>query len=60
MSGQACCEAVGRIASSNAGRLAVQVSHWLLVVAAVVLLCVVVEFLFEHMRDLRVEEDLQS
>jgi hypothetical protein len=60
MSGQACGEAVGRIASANAGCLAVQMGHWIFVTAAVVLICRVVEFLFEHMRDLRVDEDLQG
>jgi hypothetical protein len=59
LSGQTCCQAVGRIASPNASGLAVQVSHWVFVASAAVRLSMVVEFLFEYMRDLRVDEDLQ-
>lgn len=52
---------VGRgIASSNAGGLAMQMSHGIFVAARLVLLRMLIEFFFEHMRDLRVEEGLQG
>ena len=60
MPGQACRQPVGGIASSNAGGLAMQMSHGIFVAARLVLLLMLIEFFFEHMRNLRVDEDLQS